>query len=127
MSALNLRSSFINDAPALSPNSPSLLLVPALFMTGDSSIDGGNHTFSRPVRSIDSPTGFLTDEISSLEEIKEMFTEGLDSNTLKWVREVCSPARSMLTGDGEKQFRLERGREELTWGLGAYLVNTHGT
>nr|GMC84794.1 hypothetical protein Ahy_A03g010155 isoform F [Ipomoea batatas] len=39
--------------------------------------------------------------------------------------QVCSPARSMLTG--KKQFRLESGREELTWGLGAYSVNTHGT
>nr|GMD99719.1 GDSL esterase/lipase At5g08460 [Ipomoea batatas] len=38
---------FINNAHALSPNSPpsSPPLVPALFVIGDSSVDCGNHTF----------------------------------------------------------------------------------
>nr|GMD43414.1 hypothetical protein Iba_chr10cCG5070 [Ipomoea batatas] len=40
---------FINDAPAMFPNSPSPSLVPSSFVTGYSSIDCGNHTFSRQV------------------------------------------------------------------------------
>nr|GMD63612.1 GDSL esterase/lipase At5g08460-like [Ipomoea batatas] len=58
------------------PNSPSPSLVPSSFVTGYSSIDCGNHTFSRQVRSADRlPCGrdFNTHQVANLLNLPSVF------------------------------------------------------